>query len=231
MTCLTIIFFNFLANKKLKNDVTECTIIFRQNKNNHLKMERLNENRPIDTTKIIIKNVDDGNMNYRQDVSVYDLLLEMGIEPSEIPKYEDDILGFKHRQHLSIKGFEVEIFFHTMGKNGHLCGYVRKYTGDTDWMDKQKYSSIIGEQGELCLDEIKGLYHPYGGFTHYCGFDCAHFDDTGLFDEVMCEKLGPFMPIDRNSGSFKSSEFVKNELNKIIDSLIEHLQKDNISDD
>lgn len=194
-------------------------------------MERLNENRPIDTTKIIIENVDDGNGNCRQNVSVYDLLLEIGVEPSKIPTYENDIYKLKHRQTFSIKGFEVEMFFHTMGRNGHLCGYVRKYLGDTEWMDKQKYSLITGEQKNLYLSEIEKLYSPHGDFTHCSGFDCAHYDDTGLFDEVMYKKMGHLTHDFSNNGTFKSSKFVKNELNKIVDSLIEHLQKDNVSDD
>ena len=194
-------------------------------------MEQRYDNLSVDVKKIIIENVDDGNGEYRENVSAYDLLTEIGVKSSEMPNYENDINTLRCTKTFCIKGFEVNIVLQCTIGTGHLCGYVVKYTGDTEWMDKDKYNSITNET--FILDNVDELYKPHGGFTHTCGFDCHHFDDIGIFDEITENKINRLFKTNKlssygflkNKKSFKSVKFVKHELNNIVDSLIKFLSK------
>jgi len=184
------------------------------------------KNNKIDVKQIIIKNVDDGNNEYRKYVSMYDLLMEIGITAEEIPKCENDIIHveFKRNQKMIINGFQVEILLVNFG---HLCGYVKKYVGDTDLINMDKYKLLTCSNGELSLEEVEDIYYPHGGYTHYNGFDCHHYNDIALLDIIINEKMGisHFLEEQHDDPSFKSFKFVLNELNKIVDSLIELLKK------
>lgn len=90
-----------------------------------------------------------------------------------MPKYENELYNINLRQTFTIKGFLVEISFTYISNS--LYGYVKKYTDNKEWIDMEKYNSIINSYNyEFQLEELEEIYIPYGGFTHQNGFDCNH---------------------------------------------------------
>ena len=78
-------------------------------------------------------------------------------------------------------------------------------------------------------------YSPYGGFTAHWGFDCLHANDISLnpmmnmtsFDPELL-KLPFSLKVPKgfwknNKGSFKTKDFVKNELDKLTSSILRYL--------
>jgi len=125
-----------------------------------------NEEEELNLNNNIITLVDDGNGNYRQNVSIYNLLIELEVQPTIIPKNITDFMCITYNKSFTIKDFSVEIIFIPYG--GHLCGYVKEYSGDNkDWMNMDKYYSITDSEGEFTLTNNKEIYIPHGGFTHY----------------------------------------------------------------
>lgn len=95
-------------------------------------------------------------------------------------------------------GFTCEVKY----IQGWFCGYVRSF----DLLIKEKFT----DDEMSALELIDNIYVPHGDFTASTGFDCCHYDDI---------MISTFSTRDDDK-SFKTEDYVVNEIKKIVDSII-----------
>ena len=171
----------------------------------------------MDLKKIKIK-VDCGKKKIKY-MSIFDILLDIGFHKDEITNNFIKNKKIILRKQLIINNFIVRYTYH----RGYLCGYVDKYSKKIPKkFNKDKYKKLFIKKNKITLETLSSkksskIYIPKGDYTAPFGFDCGHADDISLLEHN-----------NKNNWSeqtFKSRQFVINELDKITKSLIKYLSK------
>lgn len=178
--------------------------------------------------KQIIPLVNDGNNNFRQNISKYDLLIEAGFDelaiPKTLPKFPTNEFGII--QTFEMNDFEVSIEFYGNHYRGRIGNYKRRKTA---WIDKDKFNKIYtknnqSENGgwfELEKFNEHGIYIP-NQELYYGEFMCDLLPYYGNLTLTTSEK---HMAKNNKELSFKSKKYVIIELDKITKSLLNYLKK------
>ncbi len=105
-------------------------------------------------------------------------------------------------KNFAYKNFACRIKFY----RGCFLGYVDGFDPDLE-----KYFS---DEEITSPSSIEDIYYPHGDFTADHGFDCNHFDDINISQQLSSSSSG------HSNKTFKTESFVTLEIKNIVDSII-----------
>ena len=158
-------------------------------------------------SKNIMINIDN-NDNKLKKINLYKLV-------NSLDKYNK-----KKNKIFYYKNFKCSISFGRGDKLGWFCGYIINFNKDVDkYLEGDKLNNNI-----LVHSKMKNIYKPmpHKEFTDFYAFDCGDYNSI----EILRSKnnnynINGIKSINNKINTFKTYKFVKIELQKIIDSMIE----------
>jgi len=136
---------------------------------------------------------------------------------STIKNVLDEIYIFRQMFDSNQNNDNKELYEYKFYYKDFKCSirFAISYMGYVEEFDKKIKNKFTKKQRED-LGSIKNIYVPHGGFTHPIGFDMAHLGDIMILTDGKTINISPL----GKNASFKTFDYVKSELKKIVDSLI-----------